>query len=125
MAAESRANDLTINAELVTAILTRFIRAEIRRAGFERAVMGLSGGIDSSVVAFLAARALGPDNVLAVTMPYKTSSDATVHDAQSVVDYLGVRTIEVPISGQIDSYFVQFPDASRMRLANKCARERM
>ena len=52
MAAESRANDLAINAELVTAILTRFIRTEIRRAGFERAVMGLSGGIDSSVVTF-------------------------------------------------------------------------
>ena len=125
MAAESRANDLAINAELVTAILTRFIRTEIRRAGFERAVMGLSGGIDSSVVTFLAARALGPDNILAVTMPYKTSSDATARDAQAVVDHLGVRTIEVPITGPIDAYFGQFPHASRMRLANKCARERM
>ncbi|MGA2256351.1 MAG: NAD+ synthase [Thermoguttaceae bacterium] len=125
MAAESRANDLTINAELVTAILIRFIRTEIRRAGFERAVMGLSGGIDSSVVTFLATRALGPDNILAVTIPYKTSSDATARDAQAVVDHLGVRTIEVPITGQIDAYFAQFPDASRMRLANKCARERM
>ena len=84
------ADTLTINAELVTAILTRFIRAEIRRAGFERAVMGLSGGIDSSVVTFLAARALGPENVLAVTMPYKTSSDATRRDAQAVIDRLGV-----------------------------------
>ncbi len=55
MAADPRSNDLAINAELVTAILTRFIRTEIRRAGFERAVMGLSGGIDSSVVTFLAA----------------------------------------------------------------------
>ena len=118
-------SDLAINCELVTAILTRFIRAEIRRAGFERAVMGLSGGIDSSVVAFLAARALGPENVLAVTMPYKTSSDATQSDAQAVVGSLGVRTIDVPITGSIDAYFAQFPDASRMRLANKCARERM
>ncbi len=129
MAPESPANDLadtlTINAELVTAILTRFIRTEIRRAGFERAVMGLSGGIDSSVVTFLAARALGPENVLAVTMPYKTSSEATTRDALAVVDHLGVRTVEVPITGQIDAYFAQFPDAARMRLANKCARERM
>ena len=87
--------------------------------------MGLSGGIDSSVVTFLAARALGAENVLAVTMPYKTSSDATRRDAQAVIDRLGVRTIEVPISGSIDAYFAQFPDASRLRLANKCARERM
>ena len=125
MTADTRTNNLIINAELVTAILTRFIRTEIRRAGFERAVMGLSGGIDSSVVAFLAAQALGPENVLAVTIPYKTSSDATTRDAQAVVDHLGVRTIEVPITGQIDAYFTQFTDASRMRLANKCARERM
>ncbi len=125
MAQEPSAADLAINCELVTAILTRFIRAEIRRAGFERAVMGLSGGIDSSVVAFLATRALGPENVLAVTMPYKTSSDATQSDAQTVIKSLGVRTIDVPITGSIDAYFAQFPDASRMRLANKCARERM
>jgi NAD+ synthase len=125
MAVEPCANDLAINPELVTAILTRFIRTEIRRAGFQRAVMGLSGGIDSSVVTFLAALALGPDNVLAVTMPYKTSSGATVRDARAVIEHLGVRTVEVPISGQIDAYFAQFPEASRMRLANKCARERM
>jgi NAD+ synthase len=117
--------DLALNCELVTAILTRFIRTEIRRAGFERAVMGLSGGIDSSVVTFLAARALGPQNVMAVTMPYKTSSEATRRDAQAVVDSLGVRTLEIEITGSIDAYFAQCPDASRMRLANKCARERM
>ena len=99
--------------------------AEIRRAGFERAVVGLSGGIDSSVVTFLAARALGPENVLAVTMPYKTSSEATRRDSQAVIEQLGVRTVDVPITGQIDAYFAQFPDASQMRLANKCARERM
>ncbi len=129
MAADDRAgapaDNLTIDAELVTAILTRFIRTEIRRAGFERAVMGLSGGIDSSVVTFLAARALGPENVLAVTMPYKTSSDATQCDSQAVIAQLGVRTVDVPITAAIDAYFARFPDASRMRLANKCARERM
>jgi NAD+ synthase len=129
MATDDRADDLVnslaINAELVTAILTRFIRAEIRRAGFQRAVMGLSGGIDSSVVTFLAARALGSENVLAVTMPYKTSSDATKRDAQAVIDRLGVRSIDAPITAQIDAYFARFPEASRMRLANKCARERM
>ena len=117
--------DLRINAELVTEILTRFIRIEIRRAGFQRAVVGLSGGIDSSVVTYLCAKALGPDNVLAVTMPYKTSSEATRRDSQAVIDQLGVQTIDVPITAQIDAYFAAFPDASQMRLANKCARERM
>ncbi len=116
---------LEINAELVTAILSRFIRTELRRAGFRHAVVGLSGGIDSSVVTCLAARALGAENVLAVTMPYKTSSEATQRDSQAVIEHLGVRTLDVPITGPIDAYFQQFPDASRMRLANKCARERM
>ena len=64
--------DLAINPGLVEEILVRFIRNEITRTGFRRAVVGLSGGIDSSVAACLAARALGPGNVLAVTMPYKT-----------------------------------------------------
>jgi NAD+ synthase len=116
---------LKINPELVAEILCRFIRAEIRRAGFERAVVGLSGGIDSSVVIFLCARALSPENVLAVTMPYKTSSDATRRDSQAVIDQLGVRTTDVPITEQVDAYFACFPDASQLRRANKCARERM
>jgi NAD+ synthase len=116
---------LEINAELVGSILCRFISTELRRAGFRHAVVGLSGGIDSSVVTCLAARALGPENVLAVTMPYKTSSEATRCDAQTLIDHLGVRTLNVPITESIDAYFKQFPDASRMRLANKCARERM
>jgi NAD+ synthase len=73
----------------------------------------------------LCAKALGPQNVLAVTMPYKTSSDATRCDSQTVIDQLGVQTINVSIAEQIDAYFARFPDAARLRLANKCARERM
>ena len=87
--------DLSINPELVTEILVRFIRNEITRTGFRRAVFGLSGGLDSSVVAYLAARAMGPDNVLAVTMPYKTSSGATRDDSQTVIEALGVRSLNV------------------------------
>lgn len=125
MAPESPNANLSINCELAAAILTRFIRDEIGRAGFHRAVVGLSGGIDSSVVVSLAARAMGPENVLAVTMPYKTSSEATRRDSQAVLDQLGVRTIDIPITDQIDAYFAQLPDAAQLRLANKCARERM
>jgi NAD+ synthase len=125
MKADPSQVDLAINPQLVEEILVRFIRNEITRAGFQRAVFGLSGGIDSSVVAYLAAKALGPNNVLAVTMPYKLSSQATRDDSQAILDALGLQTIDVPITAQIDAYFAGQPDASRMRLANKCARERM
>lgn len=121
----AEAQALEIHCPLVEALLTRFIRAELTRAGFPRAVLGLSGGIDSTVVAYLAAHALGPDNVLAIAMPYKTSNDASLVDARAVADQLGIRLVEIPITGQIDAYFARFPDASRLRLANKCARERM
>ena len=116
---------LTINSTLVEEILVRFIRNEITRTGFRRAVFGLSGGIDSSVVAYLAVRAMGPENVLAVTMPYKTSSTETREDSQRVVEALGVQTLDIPITAQVDAYFATVGDGSRMRLANKCARERM
>lgn len=116
---------LTIHCELVTDVLTRFIRNEIYRTGFRRGVVGLSGGIDSTVTTYLAARALGAENVLAVTMPYKTSSEATRLDSQRVVEACGVQTIDIPITDQIDAYFARFPDASQLRRANKCARERM
>ncbi|MCX7425558.1 MAG: NAD+ synthase [Planctomycetia bacterium] len=125
MKSEDAKIDLRIDPELVTEILTRFLREEIRRAGFQHAVVGVSGGIDSSVVVYLAARSLGPENVLALTMPYKTSSEATRSDSRSVIESLGVQHRDVPIAEQIDDYFARFPDASRMRLANKCARERM
>lgn len=116
---------LKIDPELVTEILCRFLLAEIGRAGFERAVVGLSGGLDSSVVVALCARALGPENVLAVTMPYKTSSDETRRDSQTIIDWLGVRTIDLPITDQVDAYFARVGEATQLRLANKCARERM
>lgn len=116
---------LKIDPELVTEILCRFLREETGRAGFERAVVGLSGGLDSSVVATLCARALGPENVLAVTMPYKTSSDETRRDSQTIIDWLGVRTIDLPITDQVDAYFARVGKAAQLRLANKCARERM
>ena len=116
---------LSIDAGQVTEVLCRFLREQLDRAGFKRTVLGVSGGVDSSVVAFLLARALGPENVLAVAMPYRTSSEATRLDSQRVIEQLGIPTIDVPITEQIDAYFRRFADASQLRLANKCARERM
>jgi NAD+ synthase len=109
----------------VERILTGFIANEVRRAGFNRVVVGVSGGIDSTLVAFLAARALGPANVCGVRMPYKTSSDETMRHSQQMIDLLGIDSTTVPITDQIDAYFARQPGATPLRRANKMARERM
>jgi NAD+ synthase len=106
-------------------MLCGFIEAELHRAGFRRAVIGVSGGIDSSLVAVLAARAIGAKNVCGVRMPYKTSSDETMRHGQQVIDMLGIDSVTIPITDPVDAYFARFPDASSLRRANKMARERM
>ena len=116
---------LEINTEVAREILVGFIANETTKVGFERLVVAVSGGIDSAVVAYLAVQALGPENVTAIWMPYKTSSEESLKDAQSVINNLGVPSITIDVSPQIDAYFAQFPDASRLRRANKMARERM
>ncbi len=117
--------DLTINTDLARTILTGFIHSEITRAGFSRAVIGLSGGIDSALSCYLAAEALGPENVLAVCMPYKTSSPASLEHATMVIDALGVQSLTVPITGMVDPLFERFPEANSMRRGNAMARARM
>jgi len=116
---------LAINPELVRGILVGFIQNEVRKVGFERVVLGLSGGVDSSLVATLAAQALGPNNVLGVIMPYRTSDPKSRGDALEVVKQLGIERLEVDISPQIDAYFERFPDTDQKRRGNKMARERM
>ena len=117
--------DLTINTELARTILTGFIRTEITRVGFKRALVGLSGGLDSALSCFLAAEALGPENVLAVRMPYKTSSPDSLEHAQLVIDLLGVQSITIPITEMADGIIHQFPDMDRVRMGNVLARMRM
>jgi len=121
----NNSNNLSIDCPLVEKILCGFIQNEIGRAGFQKVVLGLSGGIDSSVTACLSARALGPENVCGIRMPYKTSSDETHAHARLVVEQLGIASPEIPITEQIDIYFAKFPDADKLRRANKMARERM
>src|SRR5438445_69935 len=116
---------LAINPDLVRKILVRFIQNEVQKVGFERVVLGLSGGVDSSLVATLASQALGPANVLAVIMPYKTSDPKSRSDALQVVQQLGIDQLQVDITPQIDAYFERFPDADQKRRGNKMARERM
>lgn len=117
--------DLDINTDLARTILTGFIRTEIGRAGFKRGVLGLSGGLDSALACYLAAEALGAQNVLAVRMPYKTSSQDSLDHAQMVIDATGVQSLTVPISAMVDPLFERFSDADAMRRGNAMARARM
>ena len=117
--------DLTINTDLARKILTGFIHTEITRAGFSRAVIGLSGGLDSSLSCYLAVEALGPKNILAVCMPYQTSSPDSLEHAQQVIDTLGVESLTIPITDMVDPLFERFPDADQVRRGNVMARARM
>ncbi len=118
-------SDLSIDTDLARKILTGFIRSEITRAGFQRAVLGLSGGIDSALACYLAAEALGPENVLAIRMPYKTSSQGSLDHAQLVIDDLKIQALTVPITEMVDPLIERFPDMDNRRKGNIMARQRM
>ena len=116
---------LDIDAPLVERWLVAFLHDEFARRGFTDAVVGLSGGVDSAVVATLAARALGPDHVLAVRMPYRTSRADSLAHAALVVQQLGIRERTVDISAAVDGYLGGEPDADAARRGNVMARVRM
>lgn len=126
MAIENYSVDsLSINTDLVRRILTDFIRHELAVVGFHKAVVGLSGGIDSALVAYLTAEALGPENVLAVRMPYSASSPASLNDAGLVIEDLGLPNETVDITPMVDPLFERFPDIDNVRKGNVMARQRM
>ena len=115
-----------INPEVATRWLEAFLRDElIDRRGIHRAVIGLSGGVDSAVTAYLCARALGAENVHAIRMPYKSSSAASLADAQLVIDALGIHARTIEITGAVDGYLQFEPDADARRRGNVMARTRM
>jgi NAD+ synthetase len=115
-----------INAHVTEQWLIAFLQDELAaRRNIHKAVIGLSGGVDSAVTAFLCARALGPQNVYAIRMPYKTSSPASLIDARLVTDALGIHEHTIDISGAVDGYLRHEPDANARRRGNVMARVRM
>ena len=117
--------NLSINTDLAREILAGFIKSEITRVGMSRAVIGLSGGIDSALSLALAVDALGKDNVLAVRMPYKASSKDSLDHAQLLIDQLGVPSKTIEITDMVEPLFTLNPDMSKLRKGNIMARERM
>lgn len=117
--------DLTINTDLAHRILTGFIESEVTRVGYSRAVIGLSGGIDSALSFALAVEALGNENVLAVRMPYKASSPDSLEHADMLVEQFEVPSETVEITDMVEPLFAVDQEMSRQRRGNIMARQRM
>lgn len=116
---------LDLDLNLVEDILVNFLKEEANKVGFSKVVLGLSGGIDSALVAYLAAKAFGPENVLGILMPYKTSSKESVEHAKLVVEDLGIKSELIEITPMVEPYFQMNPDMDGLRKGNRMARERM
>jgi len=118
-------NGLDLNVAMVRELLVQFLRDESKNAGFHRGVIGVSGGVDSAVSAFLTSEALGNENTVGVIMPYRTSSPKSVEDAQTVIDRLGIRSEVVDISSMVDGYCDTWKVTDKVRRGNIMARMRM
>ncbi len=125
VAAHGAPPSLEINGALLTQWLVAFLRDEFSRRGFTKAVVGVSGGVDSAVVAALAARAFGPENVIGVRLPYRTSSPDSLAHAELLMNQLGITQRTIDISAAVDGYLAAEPDADPARRGNVMARVRM
>ncbi len=116
---------MKINSQLVEKTLVEFLKDEITKFGFKKGVIGLSGGLDSTVAAFLGARALGKENLVALVLPYKSSDPKNINDAVEIAGILGIKHYKIDITAQIDIYFEKNPTEDKLLIGNKIARERM
>ncbi|MDT8307835.1 MAG: NAD+ synthase [Anaerolineae bacterium] len=119
------AENLQVDGELVCRLLIRFIHDELTKVGFQRAVINLSGGIDSTVSCYLAAHAMGAENVLALRLPYKTSSPDSLEHAELVIEALGIHSETIDITPMVEPFFAVSPEISPTRKGNVMARTRM
>lgn len=117
--------DLTINIEVARQILTGFIKSEVNRMGFTRAIINLSGGLDSALSCALAVEALGSENVLALRLPYRTSSPNSLEHAQLLIDQFQMPSETLDISDMVDPLIEHDPKMSEKRKGNIMARVRM
>ncbi len=117
--------DLTINTDVAHQILTGFIKSEVTRVGYSRAVINLSGGLDSAIACVLAVDALGADNILALRLPYRTSSPDSLEHAQLLIDTFKIKSETIDITEMVDSLIKRDPAISNMRKGNIMARARM
>ncbi|MBU1880939.1 NAD(+) synthase, partial [bacterium] len=118
-------NKLKINPALVQQLLVQFIKEHTEKQGFSKAVLGLSGGLDSTVSAYLAVEALGRSNVLGVCLPHQQSSPASLSDANTVAQALQITTRQIDITPFVSSFLKTFPDMTPLQLGNVMARCRM
>lgn len=117
--------DLTINTDVAYTILTGFIKSEVRRVGFTRAVVNLSGGLDSALSCALAAEALGGENVLALRLPYRSSSPDSLEHAQLMIDQFKLQSETIDITDMVEPFVQRDPKLSNTRKGNIMARMRM
>ena len=118
-------NKLDLNLKEVHNELVEFLRENFKKAGFSKAVLGLSGGIDSALVAYLLRDALGKENILAIMMPYKSSNPDSLNHAKLVIEDLKINSKTIEITDMIDAYFKNEKETTSLRMGNKMARERM
>ncbi|MGD2246110.1 MAG: NAD+ synthase [Candidatus Aminicenantes bacterium] len=116
---------MKINAPFVEKILAKFIKDELSRFNYKKGILGISGGLDSSVCAFLAAKALGAKNVVGLIMPYGQTFSRDVQDAKNVVKILKIKAFTIDISPMVDAYYKRYSTPNKILKGNKMARERM
>lgn len=116
---------LLLNAEVTRRVLVAFLRRELERFGFRKAVLNLSGGVDSALSCFLTAEALGGENVLALLLPYRTSTPESAEHARQVIGLTGVSSKTIDITPMVEPYFEQYQQMSDVRRGNVMARMRM
>jgi len=116
---------LEIDCPLVEKILLNFIKTELHNSGKKKVIIGLSGGLDSSLSTYLAVKALGAKNVITVMLPYGELHKDSLKDGENIIQQLGIKSIKIDIAPMVDAYFSIEGEADKIRRGNKMARERM